>query len=129
MENILIFTFILVIAELFEAYLQRAKTLLGILENLYYYYKKSIFFFFLIQPSFYIILYVILMTGTLNGSMIFLLMLKVFDIFYKIEMIKKIFIEQVVSIEMLEMLEWNIPSYFFLIGVLMYPPLLFYALS
>ena len=129
MENILTFTLILVLAELFEAYLQRAKTLFGILENLYSYYQKSIFFFFLIQPGFYIILYVVLVSATLNASMIFLLLLKVFDIFYKIEMIKKVFFEKVVSPEVLEMLEWEIPSYFFLMGVFMYPPLLFYALS
>ena len=129
MENALTFTLILVVAELFEAYIQRASTLLGVLEKLYLYYQKSIFWFFLIQPGFYFILFIILMTGVLNVSMIFLLAIKVFDIFYKIELIKKVFIQREVSIEIAQMLKWKMPSYFFLMGVGMYPPLLFYALS
>jgi len=129
MENILTFTLILVVAELFEAYIQRASTLFGVLEKLYAYYQKSIFLFFLIQPGFYFILFIVLMTGVLNVSMILLLAIKVFDMFYKIELIKKVFIQREVSTEIAQMLEWKMPSYFFLMGVGMYPPLLFYALN
>ena len=129
MENILTFTLILVGAELLEAYIQRASTLLGVLENLYVYYQKSIFLFFLIQPGFYFILFIVLTTGVLNASMIFLLAIKVFDMFYKIELIKKVFIQREVSTEIAQMLEWEMPSYFFLMGVMTYPPLLFYALT
>jgi hypothetical protein len=129
MENALTFTLILVVAELFEAYIQRASTLFGVLEKLYIYYQKSIFLFFLVQPGFYFILFTILVMGVLNVSMIFLLAIKVFDIFYKIELIKKVFIQREVSVEIAQMLEWKMPSYFFLMGVGMYPPLLFYALT
>ena len=129
MENALIFTFMLVVAELFESYIQRASTLFGVLENLYVYYQKSIFLFFLIQPGFYFILFIVLTTEILNASMIFLLAIKVFDMFYKIELIKKVFIQREVSTEIAQMLEWKMPSYFFLMGVGMYPPLLFYALN
>jgi len=129
MENALTFTLILVVAELFESYIQRAPTLFGVLEKLYVYYQKSIFFFFLIQPGFYMILFIVLLTGILNTSMIFLLVIKVFDIFYKIELIKKVFIQREVSVEIAQMLEWRMPSYFFLMGVGMYPPLLWYALN
>jgi len=128
MENALLFTLILLIAELFEAYIQRSETLLGVLEKLYVYYDKSIFLFFLIQPGFYFVLFVVLVTGVLNISMIFLLAIKIFDIFYKIELIKKVFIIRDVSPEIAQMLEWKIPPMFFLIGAGMYPPLLFYAL-
>jgi len=128
MENVLLFTFMLVLAELFEAYMQRSGTLFGVLEKLYIYYDKSIFLFFLIQPGFYFILFIVLLTGVLNMTMIFLLALKIFDIFYKIELIKKVFIQGEVSTEIAQMLEWKMPSWFFLMGVGMYPPLLFYAL-
>lgn len=128
MENVLLFTFMLVMAELFEAYMQRSETLFGVLEKLYVYYDKSIFLFFLIQPGFYFILFIVLLTGVLNVSMIFLLALKIFDIFYKIELIKKVFIQREVSQEIVQMLEWKMPSWFFLMGVGMYPPLLYYAL-
>ena len=129
MENALLFTLILLLSELFEAALQRSVNLLGVLEKLYTYYKKSIFLFFLIQPGFYVILFVVLYTGILNVSMIFILAIKVFDMFYKIELIKKVFIEREVSAEIAQMLEWKIPPLFFLMGAWMYPPLLYYALS
>ena len=124
MEYVLLLT----IAELFEAFIQRSDTLLGVLQKLYIYYEKSIFLFFLVQPGFYVLLYVVLATGILNISMIFLLALKIFDMFYKIELIKKIFIEREVSREVVQMLEWKMPSWFFLMGVGMYPPLLYIAL-
>ncbi len=129
MENVLLLTGMLVLAELFEVYIQRAETLIGVLSNLYHYYRKSIFLFFLVQPGFYVLLFIVLVTGVLNASMIFLLALKVFDIFYKIELIKKVFIEKKVSVEVGQMLEWKMPPYFFLMGVMMYPPLLYYALT
>ena len=129
MENALLFTLILLLAELFEAYIQRAQTLLGILEKLYAYYQKSIFLFFLVQPGFYFIICIVLLTGVLNITMVFLLAIKIFDIFYKIELIKKVFIEREVSQEIAQMLEWKMPSMFFFMGAALYPPLLFYALT
>ena len=129
MENALLFTIILLFAELFEATIQRAQTLLGVLEKLYAYYQKSIFLFFLIQPGFYFIMFIVLLTGVLNVTMVFLLAIKIFDIFYKIELIKKVFIEREVSQEIAQMLEWKMPSMFFLMGAALYPPLLFYALT
>jgi hypothetical protein len=129
MENALLFTIILLFAELFEAYIQRSETLLGVLEKLYAYYQKSIFLFFLIQPGFYFIMFIVVLTGVLNMTMVFLLAIKIFDIFYKIELIKKVFIEREVSQEIAQMLEWKMPSMFFFMGAALYPPLLFYALT
>ena len=122
------YVLLLLLAELFEAFMQRSETLFGVLQKLYSYYEKSIFLFFLIQPGFYVILYIVLVSGILNASMVFLLALKIFDMFYKIELIKKVFIEREVSGEIAQMLEWKMPSWFFLMGVGMYPPLLYYAL-
>ncbi len=129
MDNILIFVTILVILELFEAYMQYANTLFGVMERLYIWYKKSIFTFFLMHPSFYFMFFVILFTDTLNIYMIFILAFKIFDLFYKIELIKGIFIKKSISEDIYAMLDWKIPSWFFLMGVGLYPPLLFYALS
>ncbi len=129
MDNILIFVAILVILELFEAYMQYANTLFGVMERLYVWYKKSIFTFFLMHPSFYFMFFVILFTDTLNIYMIFILAFKIFDLFYKIELIKGIFIKKSISEDIYAMLDWKIPSWFFLMGVGLYPPLLFYALS
>ncbi len=128
MENVLLLTSILIILELFEASMQRAGTLYGVMEKLYGWYSKSIFFFFLMHPAFYFILFVVVVTDILNIYMILLLTLKVFDLFYKLELIKKIFIQQKVPPDLVQILDWKIPSWFFLMGVVLYPPLLFYAL-
>ena len=74
-------------------------------------------------------MFIVLLTGVLNVTMVFLLAIKIFDIFYKIELIKKVFIEREVSQEIAQMLEWKMPSMFFLMGAVLYPPLLFYALT
>ena len=128
MENILIYVVILSVLELVEAYMQHAATLYGVLEKLYAWYRKSIFFFFLAHPSFYFILFVVVVTNILNIYIILILTFKVFDLFYKIELIKTIFIKHKISTDLSMMLEWKIPSWFFLFGVGLYPPLLFYAL-
>ena len=104
MENVLTLTLLLLLAELFEALMQRSPTLLGVLEKLYSYYHKSIFLFFMMQPGFYVLVLISLLTGVLNFTMIFLLAIKIFDMFYKMELIKKVFIEQQVSKEMAEFL-------------------------
>ena len=128
MENIFTLVAILVMLELFEAYMQRADTLYGVMEKLYVWYSKSIFAFFLIHPAFYFTLFVVIVTDILNIYMILLLTLKVFDLFYKIELIKTIFIKQKIPADLSAMLDWKIPQWFFLMGVGLYPPLLFYAL-
>lgn len=128
MEMLLTLTFILVLAELFEAYVQYSNTLYGALEKLYYYYKKSIFYFFAIQPGFYTIILIAIYTDILNVSMIFLLFIKVLDMFLKLDLIQKVFIKKDISSDIDEMLRWKTPTWFYFIGVGMYPPLLFMAL-
>ena len=128
MNDALFYTLLLAAAELFEGYIQRAPTLLGVLQRLYGYYRKSIFLFFLVQPGFYLLLFIVLKTGVFNLTMLFLVALKVFDIFYKIELIKQVFLRRSPSGELAEMLQWQLPSWFFLVGVFLYPPMLYYGL-
>ena len=129
METAFLLTFMLLGAELLEAYLQRAPTLLGILERLNLYAQKSIFLLFAVHPGFYFVLFVIMATGILNLSMILLVAMKVFDIFYKMELLKKVFEERMVSEGLAQMLTWRIPSWYFLMGPVLYPLLLLYALT
>lgn len=129
MENALTFTLILVILELLEAMLQRADTLYGIVERLYGWYRKSIFLFFTVHPTFYFTLFVAVATDVLNFYMIMIIAMKVFDLFYKIELIKTVFVKKEIPAELSAMLQWRIPSWFFLTGVMLYPPMLFLALS
>jgi hypothetical protein len=117
------------ILEFFEAVMQRSDTLYGVMQKLYGWYQKSIFLFFLIHPTFYFTLFVVILTDRLNFYMILILSMKIFDLFYKLTLIKKIFIQQQVPPDMAEMLEWKIPVWFFLTGMMLYPPLLYYALQ
>ncbi len=128
MENILTYVSILIVLELFEAYMQKADTLYGVMEKLNVWYQKSIFVFFLMHPAFYFVLFVVLVTDVFNIYMILILTFKIFDMFYKMALIKSIFIKQKVPADLSAMLEWPIPGWFFLFGVGLYPPLLFYAL-
>ena len=128
MENALSFTLLLVILEIFEAMIQRADTLYGIIERLYGWYRKSIFLFFTVHPTFYFTLFVAVATDVLNFYMIMIIAMKVFDLFYKIELIKTVFVKKEIPAELSAMLQWRIPSWFFLTGVMLYLPLLYYAL-
>jgi len=129
METALSLTIILAMLELFEAMIQRSDTLGGVVARLYGWYRKSIFLFFLIHPTFYFILFVVTATDVLNFSMVVIIAMKVFDLFYKLELIKAIYLKQSIPSDMAAMLQWRIPSWFFLTGVMLYPPLLYVALT
>jgi hypothetical protein len=129
METAFLLTFMLFVAELLEAYIQRAPTLLGVLERLNVYAQKSIFLLFAVHPGFYFVLFAIIETGILNLGTILLVAIKIFDIFYKLELLKKVFNERVVSEGLAQMLTWRIPSWYFLMGPVLYPLLLLYALT
>jgi len=109
--------------------MQRSDTLGGVIARLYGWYRKSIFLFFLIHPTFYFILFVVMATDVLNFSMVVIIAMKVFDLFYKLELIKAIYLKQSIPSDMAAMLQWHIPSWFFLTGVMLYPPLLYVALG
>ncbi len=129
MEDAWVYILFLIFFELFEIAWQYSDTLYQILEKAYRYYSKSIFAFLLMHPSFYFILFVVLATGRLNVSMIIILTLKIFDMFTKIELVRKLFIEQKLSVEMESLLHKRIYKIFFLSGILIYVPLLYIALN
>lgn len=129
MEDVWVYILFLIFFELFEIAWQYSDTLYQILEKAYRYYSKSIFVFLLMHPSFYFILFVVLATGRLNVSIIIILTLKIFDMFTKIELVRKLFIEQKLSVEMESLLHKRIYKIFFLSGIFIYVPLLCIALN
>ena len=128
MNTMMLLILILIVLELFEAWWQRAETMVGVLANGYHYYQKSIFLFFLMHPSFYYVLFVILFTQTLNGWMVTILLLKVVDIFFKITLMQNLFVKNKVDEMMGSILQEPLSPWIFLTGVGLYPFLLFYAL-
>ena len=120
---------VLLVLELFEAAMQYAPTLGGVIERLYGYYRRSVFLFFAVHPAFAFVLFVIVKTGVLNWPMLFIVSFKIFDIFYKLEIIKARYIRGNVPPELAGMLQWKLPWWLFLVNAALYVPMLYFALS
>ncbi|SFV54294.1 hypothetical protein MNB_SV-14-1749 [hydrothermal vent metagenome] len=111
-----------------EASLQKANTLGEMIEKLYVYYNKSVFLFFMIHPTFYFILFVSIYLNIVNFYIIAILLIKTFDIFFKIELIKQRYIKKDMDKELEMMLNLKMAPWMGLLGVIMYVPLLFMAI-
>jgi hypothetical protein len=118
----------MVILEIFEASWQRADSVEGILYNSFHYYKKSIFLLFLMHPTFYFILFVSLLTSTINFGMVAILTLKSIDLIFKVDIIKKHFIDGKLNGAFEEILRSKVDPWIFSMGLLLYPPILFVSL-
>ena len=120
---------IMIFLELIEAHFQRANTLGEMIDRLYSYYSKSIFLFFIYHPTFYFVLCVALYLDIFNIYIIIILLFKVFDIFFKIEMIKQRYQVKNMDRELAEMLNSKIAPWMGFLGLFTYVPLLFMAIS
>jgi hypothetical protein len=116
-----------VFAELFEAAWQRADTLKDALSNSYVYYKKSVFIFLAMHLGYLVTLFVSLKFNLLNWPIIAILAFKTMDIFFKLDMVRRLFGDKELSLEMSSMLESPIPKWYFLAGVFTYPYFIYMA--
>ena len=122
------FIVIMIVLELVEAHLQKADTLGAVIEKLYTYYKKSVFLLFIMHPTFYFVVFVTLYLNSLNIYMIIILLIKIFDIFFKIELIKQRYLNNNMDKELEKMLGLEMAPWMGLLGIFMYVPLLFMAI-
>jgi len=120
---------VMIFLELIEAHFQKAGTLGEMIDRLYEYYKKSIFLFFISHPTFYFVLCVALYFDAFNFYIIIILLFKVFDLFFKIEMIKQRYQKREMDPELALMLNSKIAPWMGLLGIFTYVPLLFMAIS
>lgn len=125
-SNIVILSFV---AEMIELSFQYAPTLGGVLGRLYNYYSRSIFLFLSVHTGYLYILFVALKYDMLNWVMIFIIALKTFDIFTKIEMIKRLYITKEPDQSLLDSMNMSVPFWLALIGPLTYPWLLYVAFT
>ncbi len=128
METVIEVIIIMILLEIFELYIQNANTLKEMVDNLYYYYNKNIFLFFLIHPTFYYILGVTLYFDSFNFYSITILVLKAFDLFFKIELIKQRYYEPVMDKELEKMMELKITTGIKLLSLFTYVPLLYLSI-
>jgi len=128
-ENTLLFyivTFMLL--EVYEVQWQKAQTMIGMLARMYQHYQKSIFLFLFMHPTFYLSIYLMMLTD-FNTYAVAIFIMKGVDIATKIIFIKKIFIDKDLSREMSLALLAPLNRYILYIGLLIYPPLIYLALT
>ena len=119
---------IMMFLELFEIYIQRADTLKDMIHNLYSYYNRSVFLFFLVHPTFYYVLGVTLYFDTFNFYSITILVLKAFDLFFKVELIKQIYYEPVMDAELKKMMTLKMTLGVKFLAPFTYIPLLYLSI-
>ncbi len=116
-----------VIAEIFEAAWQRADTLKGAIEKGYRYYSKSIFVYLAMHLGYLATIFIALRYNLLNWPIIGILAFKSLDIFFKIEMISRIYGKGRLDPQMEAMLNAPIPKWYFFSGVFVYPYFVYMA--
>jgi hypothetical protein len=114
--------------EIVEANFQKAPTLGMMIDRLYEYFYKSIFLFFSVHPTLYFVLLVSLYTKILNFYIISILVIKIFDIFFKIEMIRQRHIKREMDVALADIMDMEMTPWVGYLGTLMYVPLLAMAL-
>ena len=119
------------ILEILELMVQYNTTLKGSIYKLYKYYNKSSFLFFGIHFGYIWILFVSLAYENLSWAIIVALILKTFDIFTKIELIKKLFLKPDINYisEISSILDAKIPFWVYLAGPFTYPYLIYLAFT
>jgi len=114
--------------EIIEANFQKAPTVSMIIDKLCGYYQRSVFLLFLVHPTLYFILFISIFTKIINIYIIIIILIKVFDIFFKIEMIQQKCIRKKIDIELLPLLDMPIAPLMSYFGILIYVPLLILGL-
>ena len=119
---------LMVMLEIIEANFQRASTFEGMIERLYGYYQRSVFLLFLVHPTFYFVLFIAIYLDIWNFFMIAILALKSLDIFFKVEIIRQRYIREKMDEELQMMMKMRLAPWIYLLGVIIYAPLLAMAL-
>jgi hypothetical protein len=128
MEILLQIIFALILLELLEIYLHKAETLADMIDKLFLYYKESIFLFFLVHPTLYFILGVLLYFDAFNFYGISILLLKVFDIFFKIELIKQRHYLSSIDSELEKVMDMKLTFSMKFLALFVHVPLLYMAI-
>ncbi len=118
----------MIVLELLEIYLHRASTLMEMVDRLFSYYRESIFLFFIIHPTFYFVLGVLLYFDAFNFYGITILVLKIFDIFFKIELIRQRYYKPMMDRELEKMMSMKLTFSMKFLALFVHIPLLYMAI-
>jgi len=128
MEMVIKIIMLLILLELLELYFQKADTLSEMIERLYGYYRKSVFLLFIVHPTFYYVLGVLLYFDAFNFYGITMIVLKTFDILFKIEMIKQRYVLKEMDADLENMMGMKMTVSMQFLGLFVHAPLLSMAL-
>ena len=128
METVIKIIMLLILLELLELYFQKADTLSEMIERLYGYYRKSVFLLFIVHPTFYYVLGVLLYFDAFNFYGITMIVLKTFDILFKIEMIKQRYVLKEMDADLEKMMGMKMTVSMQFLGLFVHVPLLSMAL-
>ena len=128
MEMVIKIIMLLILLELLELYFQKADTLSEMIERLYGYYRKSVFLLFLVHPTFYYVLGVLFYFDAFNFYGITIIVLKTFDILFKIEMIKQRYVLKEMDADLEKMMGMKMTVSMQFLGLFVHVPLLSMAL-
>lgn len=127
-EQILQYVLLYVFFEAYELYWQKAQTLLGMLAKMFHQYQQNVWLFFMRQPTFYFALLFMLLLD-FNIYSVILFSLKGSDVLTKIILMKKVFIDKRVEREISDLIVAPLPQFMLYAGMVLYPVLIFMALS
>ena len=125
----LFFVALAFLMELLEFGWQYSPTLGESLAKNYRLYQKSIFLFLLMHFGYIYIIFFSLKFDILNFPILFALTLKSIDIFTKIELINRVYIQKKVDPALEELLKERISPIFYLLPLLTYPYLIYWAME
>ena len=98
------------------------------LSRMYHRYKENILLFFVLHPTYYLGIWLVMVTDASFGAII-LLFIKTVDIATKVILIQQVFEKKELSAEMTMMLNAPLHPLMPYIGVFVYPPLVYMALT
>lgn len=119
MNIALIFLIVFILLEIFESTWQKADTLFGIIYNNYHIYKKNIFLYFLLNTTFFYSIFLAFYLNNFSFWMSSIIIIKFFDIVFKLSLIKKIDNEE--GLTQIVPIDIKMNNTFRYINVLIYP--------
>ena len=127
METVYTIMTVYIVLELFEAQWQKADSLMGMLLRMYHHYQKSIVWFLILHPTFYFAIWLAMATD-FNAYAAIMLFIKTVDVATKILLIQQVFEKRELSQEMSMLLLAPLNPLLPYIGLVIYPPLVFFSM-
>jgi len=127
-NEIIEFLVVYTLLEVYEVQWQKGKRVVDMLGRIYKYYHKSAFLVLLMHPTFYFAIYFAMLTNY-NGYAIALFVIKGVDIVTKLILTKQVFIDKEIEKDVAMMLQTPLGNIFPYIGLGIYLPLVYMALS